>query len=159
MTDQVLVRIYMSEEDLTKCLPSHQWSSCHPPTSEESICLATGKCPVCSVTFWAPPVHCPPLLRWAPMRLRWKCPTSVPPVSWLPTGCSDHTPTSKVPAPSLRDKLKCVRPISDNIGRKWKIHFPTSFRPVNSNSNYLFYSNNIEQCNTTTSSDIVINLF
>ena len=48
----------------------------------------------------------------------------------LPTGCSDHTPASKVPALYLRDKLKCVRPISDEIGQKWKIYFPTSFRPA-----------------------------
>ena len=48
----------------------------------------------------------------------------------LPTGCSDHTPASNVPALYLRDKLKCVRPISDEIGRKWIIRFPTSFRPA-----------------------------
>ena len=64
--------------------------------------------------------------------LRWSPDENVLPVSHqclatigLPTG---HTPASNVPALYLRNKLKCVRPISDEIGRKWKIHFPTSFR-------------------------------
>ena len=67
--------------------------------------------------------------------LRWSPDENVLPVSHqclvtisLPTGCSDHTPASNVPAPSLRGKMKCVRPISDEIGWKWKIRFPTSFR-------------------------------
>ena len=68
---------------------------------------------------------------------RWSPDENVLPVSHqclvtigLPTGCSDHTPASNVPALYLRGKLKCVRPISDEIGRKWKIYFPTSFRPA-----------------------------
>ena len=69
--------------------------------------------------------------------LRWSQDENVLPVSHqclvtirLPTSCSDHTPASNVPAPSLRDKLKCIQPISDEIGLKWKICFPASFRPA-----------------------------
>ena len=81
--------------------------------------------------------YLPVIVRHFSDELRWSPDESVLPVSHqclvtirLPTGCSDHTPASNVPAPSLRDKLKCVRPISDEIGRKWKIRFPTSFRPA-----------------------------
>ena len=76
-TDQVLVRIYMSEEDPTKCPPSHPWLSCHPPTSDGSVCLATGKCPVCSVTFRSLSA----ITRMRPdevqMKMSYQCPTSV----------------------------------------------------------------------------------
>ena len=88
---------------------------------------------MCPVIFRAPPGHCPPLLGWALMKFRWKCPTCVPPVSCYYQityrFLRSHS-ASNVPAPSLRDKLKCVRPISDEIGRKRKIRFPTSFRPA-----------------------------
>ena len=81
--------------------------------------------------------YLPVIVRHYSDELRWSPDENVLPVSHqclvtigLPTGCSDHTPASNVPAPYLRDKLKCVRPISDEIGRKWKIRFPTSFRPT-----------------------------
>ena len=79
----------------------------------------------------------PVIVRHYSDELRWSPDENVLPVSHqclviigLPTGCSDHTPASNVPALYLRDKLKCVQPISDKIGRKWKIDFPTSFRPA-----------------------------
>ena len=79
----------------------------------------------------------PVIVRHYSDELRWSPDENVLPVSHqclvtigLPTGCTDHTPASNVPALYLRDKLKCVRPISDEIGRKWKIHFPTSYRPA-----------------------------
>ena len=81
--------------------------------------------------------YLPVIVRHFSDELWWRPDENVLPVSHqclvtirLPTGCSDHTPASNVPAPSLRDKLKCVQPISDEIGRKWKIRFPTSFRPA-----------------------------
>ena len=81
--------------------------------------------------------YLPVIVRHYSDELRWSPDENVLPVSHqclvtigLPTGCSDHTPASNIPAPYLRDKLKCVRPISDEIGRKWKIRFPTSFRPT-----------------------------
>ena len=81
--------------------------------------------------------YLPVIVRHYSDELRWSPDENVLPVSHqclvtigLPTGCSDHTPASNVPALYLRDKLKCVRPISDEIGRKWKIYFPTSFRPA-----------------------------
>ena len=81
--------------------------------------------------------YLPVIVRHYSDELRWSPDENVLPVSHqclvtigLPTGCTDHTPASNVPALYLRDKLKCVRPISDEIGRKWKIHFPTSFRPA-----------------------------
>ena len=81
--------------------------------------------------------YLPVIVRHYSDELRWSPDESVLPLSHqclvtigLPTGCSDHTPASNVPALYLRDKLKCVRPISDEIGRKWKIYFPTSFRPA-----------------------------
>ena len=76
-TDQTLVRIYMSEEDPTKCPPSHRWSSCHPPTSDRSVCLATDKCPVCPVTFRS----LFSIIRMSSdevqMKMSYQCPTSV----------------------------------------------------------------------------------
>ena len=81
--------------------------------------------------------YLPVIVRHYSDELQWSPDENVLPVSHqglvtigLPTGCTDHTPASNVPALYLRDKLKCVRPISDEIGRKWKIHFPTSFRPA-----------------------------
>ena len=67
----------------------------------------------------------PVIVRHYSDELRWRSDENVLPVSHqclvtigLPTDCSDHTPASNVPALYLRDKLKCVRPISDEIGRK-----------------------------------------
>ena len=81
--------------------------------------------------------YLPAIVRHYSDELRWRQDENVLPVSHqclvttgLPTGCSDHTPAGNVPALYLRDKLKCVRPISDEIGRKWKTHFPTSYRPA-----------------------------
>ena len=81
--------------------------------------------------------YLPVIVRHFSDELRWSPDENILPVSHqclvtigLPTGCSDHTPASNVPALYLRDKLKCVRPISNEIDRKWKIYFPTSFRPA-----------------------------
>ena len=127
MTDQVLVRIYMSEEDPTKCPPLHRWSSCHPHTSDGLVCLATGKCPVCPVTFWATPGHCPPLLGWAPMEFRWKCPISVPPV------LSDYLPVAPITLLLVTYQHHlCVANwnVSDQYPTKLIENEKSAFRPV-----------------------------
>ena len=84
-----------------------------------------------------PSGHPPVIVRHYSDEIRWSSDKNVLSVSHqclvtirLPTGCTDHTPTSNVPTPPVRDTLKCVRPIADEIGRKWKIRFPTSFRPA-----------------------------
>ena len=65
------------------------------------------------------------------MKMSYMCPTSVLLLSdYLPVAPITLLLVTYHAAPSLRDKLKCVRPISDEIGRKWKIRFPTSFRPA-----------------------------
>ena len=77
-TDQVLVRTYLSEEDPTKCPPSHRWSSCHPPTCDDgSVCLATGKCPVCPVTLRSLSAITQMSSDEVQMKMSYQCPTSV----------------------------------------------------------------------------------
>ena len=73
--------------------------------------------------------YLPVIVRHYSDELRWSPDENVLPVSHqclVTTGCSDHTPASNVPALYLRDKLKCVRPISVEIGRKWKSTFRTA---------------------------------
>ena len=48
----------------------------HLPVTDQSVLPRTSV-----LCVLLPSVHCPPLLGWAPMKSRWKCPTSVPPVS------------------------------------------------------------------------------
>ena len=67
----------MNEEDPTKCPPSHRWSSCHPPTSDGSVCLATDKCPVCPVTFRSLPAITRMSSDEVQMKVSYQCPTSV----------------------------------------------------------------------------------
>ena len=132
-TDQVLVRIYMSEEDPTKCPPLHHWSSCHTPTNDGSVCLATAKCPVCPVIFRAPRGHCSPLLGWALMKFRWKmsymCPTSV-------LLLSDYLPVAPIILLLVRYQHH-LGVTNWNVSNqyptkmtKWKICFPTSHWPL-----------------------------
>ena len=70
-------QIYISEENPTKCPPSHRWSSCHPPTSDWSVCLATGKCHVCPVTFPSLSAITRMSSDEVHMKLSYQCPTSV----------------------------------------------------------------------------------
>ena len=70
-------RIYMSEEDPTKCPPSHRWSSCHPPTSDGSVCLSTDKCSVCPVTFRSLSAITRMSSDEVQMKMSYQCPTSV----------------------------------------------------------------------------------
>ena len=67
----------MSEEDPTKCPPSHRWSSCHPPTSDGTGCLATDKCPVCPVTFRSLSAITRMSSDEVQMKMSYQCPTSV----------------------------------------------------------------------------------
>ena len=79
----------MSEEDPTKCPPSHRWSSCHPPTSDGSVCLATGKCPVCPVTFRSLSAITRMSSDEFQMKMSYQCPTSV-------LLLSDHLPVAPI---------------------------------------------------------------
>ena len=73
--------------------------------------------------------YLPVIVRHYSDELRWSPDENVLPVSHqrlvtigLPTGCSDHTPASNVPALYLRDKLKCVDQL---VGSE-----KSTFRPV-----------------------------
>ena len=79
----------MSEEDPTKCPPSHRWSSCHPPTSDGSVCLATDKCPVCPVAFRSLSAITRVSSDEVQMKMSYQCPTSV----LLP---SDYLPVAPI---------------------------------------------------------------
>ena len=73
----------------TKCPPSHRWSSCHPPTSDGSVYLATDKCPVCPVTFRSLSAITRMSSDEVQMKMSYQCPTSV----LLP---SDYLPVAPI---------------------------------------------------------------
>ena len=103
-----------------------------PPTYQWRISLFSHgqvSCVSCYLTVIVR--HFSDELRWSPDENVLPC--SVPPVSCyyqITYRLLRSHSASNVPAPSLLDKLKCVRPIFNEIGRKWKIRFPTSFRPA-----------------------------
>ena len=111
----------MSEEDPTKCLPSHWWSSCHPPTSDGSVCLATGMCPVCPVTLRSLSAITRMSFDEVRMKMSYQCPTSV-------LILSDHLPVAPITLLLVMYQHHLCVTNSDEISRKWKIRFPTSFR-------------------------------
>ena len=79
----------MSEEDPTKCPPSHRWSSCHPPTSDWSVCLATDKCPMCPVTSRSLSAITRMSSDEVQMKMSYQCPTSV-------LSLSDYLPVAPI---------------------------------------------------------------